>query len=102
MVNGPDNLAAGKLGVPLTRPGSTPAGGPEGASFADMLRESIDEVARLQRDASTAVQSLATGQTDDVAGVLTAVEKSSLAFKTLLAIRGKLMDAYDEIKQISV
>ena len=34
-------------------------------------------------------------------GVMTAMEKSDLAFKTLLAIRSKLMDAYDEIKGIS-
>jgi flagellar hook-basal body complex protein FliE len=33
---------------------------------------------------------------------MTAVEKSDLAFKTLLTIRAKLMDAYEEIKQISV
>ena len=35
-------------------------------------------------------------------GVMTAMEKSDLAFKTLLAIRAKLMEAYDEIKNISV
>jgi flagellar hook-basal body complex protein FliE len=37
-----------------------------------------------------------------VTGVMTAMEKSDLAFKTLLAIRAKLMDAYEEIKGISV
>ena len=80
--------------------GSTGAAG--GASFSDMLKNSIDEVARLQQDASQAVQDLATGKTEDVAGVMTAMEKSDIAFKTLLAIRGKLMDAYEEIKGISV
>ncbi len=48
------------------------------------------------------MQDLATGKTEDVAGVMTAMEKSDLAFKTLLAIRAKLMDAYEEIKGISV
>jgi len=33
---------------------------------------------------------------------MSAVEKADLAFKTLLAIRSKLMDAYEEIKQISI
>ena len=33
---------------------------------------------------------------------MTAVEKSDLAFKTLLAIRSKLMEAYDEIKNIPI
>ena len=78
------------------------AGGAGGASFADTLKNSINEVSRLQQDASQAVQDLATGKTEDVAGVMTAMEKSDLAFKTLLAIRAKLMDAYEEIKGISV
>ena len=34
--------------------------------------------------------------------VMTAVEKSDLAFKTLLAIRSKLMEAYEEIKNIPI
>ena len=78
------------------------AGGTGGASFADALKNSINEVSRLQQDASQAVQNLATGKSEDVTGVMTAMEKSDLAFKTLLAIRGKLMDAYEEIKGISV
>ena len=42
------------------------------------------------------------GGTDDVTGVMSAVEKSELAFKTLLAIRGKLMSAYEEIRNMPV
>jgi flagellar hook-basal body complex protein FliE len=91
-------------------PGVGPVGGsagratpaPTGASFADVLKDSIGEVSRLQQDASKAVEDLATGKTEDVTGVMTAMEKSDLAFKTLLAIRAKLMDAYEEIKSISV
>jgi len=78
------------------------AGGTGGASFADALKNSINEVSRLQQDASQAVQDLATGKSEDVTGVMTAMEKSDMAFKTLLAIRAKLMDAYEEIKGISV
>lgn len=78
------------------------AAGAKGSSFADVLKNSIDEVSRLQQDASNAVNAAATGQTQNVTGVMTAVEKSDLAFKTLLAIRAKLMDAYNEIKGISV
>ena len=65
-----------------------------------MLKNSIDEVSRLQQDASKAVEDLATGKTENVTGVMTAMEKSDLAFKTLLAIRAKLMEAYEEIKNI--
>ena len=102
MVNGIDNSLVSKLGGAggIAKPGATgPANGP---GFADVLKNSIDEVARLQQDASKAVEGLTTGKNDDVTGVMTAVEKSDLAFQTLLAIRSKLMEAYDEIKNIAV
>jgi flagellar hook-basal body complex protein FliE len=105
MIDGVNNNSSlGKVGSAGVTGGAKVAGGGTagGASFSDMLKNSIDEVSRLQQDASQAVQDLATGKTEDVAGVMTAMEKSDLAFKTLLAIRGKLMDAYEEIKGISV
>ena len=66
------------------------------------MKKSIEEVSKLQQDASQAVTDLATGKTENVSGVMTAMEKSDLAFKTLLAIRAKLMDAYEEVKGISL
>ena len=62
----------------------------------------LGTIKRLQQDASKAVEDLATGKSEDVTGVMTAMEKSDLAFKTLLAIRSKLMEAYEEIKNISI
>jgi flagellar hook-basal body complex protein FliE len=100
MINGIDNLGSvggiGAVGAPK------PTVAPTGASFGDVLKNSINEVSRLQQDASKAVEDVATGRSEDVTGVMTAMEKSDLAFKTLLAIRGKLMDAYEEIKNIAI
>ena len=103
MING-INSAIGKAAeIASQSTGSTTStGSTGGTSFADTLKKSIDDVAKLQQDASQAVTDLATGKSENVSGVMTAVEKSDLAFKTLLAIRSKLMDAYDEIKGISV
>ena len=78
------------------------ATGTGGASFADVLKSQIGEVTQMQQDASQAVQDLTLGKTDDVTGVFVAMEKSETAFKTLLAIRSKLMDAYDEIKNMPI
>ena len=106
MLNGvSNNLSLGKLAGGGASPASSGAGGAgsSGAtSFSDMLKNSLDEVNRLQQDAGKAVEDLMTKKTEDVGGVMTAMEKSDLAFKTLLAIRSKLMDAYEEIKNISV
>ena len=106
MLNGVgNNLTFGKLAGGGASPASSGAGGAgsSGAtSFSDMLKNSIDEVSRLQQDASQAVEDLVTRKTENVTGVMTAMEKSDLAFKTLLAIRSKLMDAYEEIKNIPI
>jgi flagellar hook-basal body complex protein FliE len=105
MIDGINNSSLGNVGGAGSVGGMSKVGGTGnagGASFADTLKNSINEVSRLQQDASKAVQDLATGKTEDVSGVMTAMEKSDLAFKTLLAIRAKLMDAYEEIKGISV
>lgn len=105
MLNGINNnigkIASGG-GVAPAGQGASGAGSTAGSNFSDLLKNSIDEVARLQQDASQAVEKLATGQTEDVTGVMTAMEKSDIAFKTLLAIRAKLMDAYEEIKNIPI
>ena len=101
MLNGVNNLQPGNVAAAGAQPAKAAAPA-SGASFADALKISIDEVSRLQQDASQAVEDLATGKTENVTGVMTAMEKSDLAFKTLLAIRAKLMEAYEEIKGISV
>ena len=105
MLNGVGpNLGFGKVAGGGVSPASSGGAGGAGStgSFSDMLKNSIDEVSRLQQDASQAVEDLVTKKSEDVTGVMTAMEKSDLAFKTLLAIRSKLMDAYEEIKNISI
>ncbi len=102
MINGLNNAIQKAAGGSTPSTSAVPSGGTTGTSFADTLKKSIDDVSKLQQDASQAVTDLATGKTENVSGVMTAVEKSDLAFKTLLAIRSKLMDAYDEIKGMSV
>jgi flagellar hook-basal body complex protein FliE len=100
MIDGLNNDLSVSAATGAASKAAAPTSGATG--FADVLNKSIDEVSRLQQDASQAVDDIATGKTDDVNHVMTAVEKSDLAFKTLLAIRAKLMDAYDEIKGIAV
>jgi flagellar hook-basal body complex protein FliE len=107
MINGvSNNLSLGKLAGGGVTPADKPAAGTAGASgassFADTLKNSVNDVSRLQQDASKAVEDLATGKSEDVTGVMMAMEKSDLAFKTLLAIRAKLMDAYEEIKSMQI
>jgi flagellar hook-basal body complex protein FliE len=103
MITGPiSNIRLDQVGPAAGSTGASPAGSTQPGGFAQVLKNSIDEVSRLQQDASKAVDELATGDTQNFSGVMTAVEKSDMAFKTLMAIRSKLMDAYQEIKSITV
>lgn len=87
----------------LTRPAVGPGKvEQQGGSFKDMLVKSLEEVDRLQKDANVAFQRLSTGQTQNVTEVLGAVQKAGLAFKTLMQIRNKLIEAYDEIRQMRI
>ena len=98
-----------KISIPMTGAGGvggagaiSPTGETPKTSFADVLKQQIGEVSQLQQDASKAVEDLATGKSDDVTGVFVAMEKSETAFKTLLSIRSKLLEAYDEIKNMPI
>lgn len=71
-------------------------------SFAELLSQKMEQAAQAQRDVSQAVDALAEPRNQDLAAVLGAMEKSDQAFRMLLAIRAKLMEAYEEIKNLQV
>ncbi len=74
----------------------------EGPSFKDVLMANIEQVNRLQQDAEMAIEDLTTGKRDDVATVMVAKQKADMAFQMLQQVRNKMMDAYEEIKQMRV
>ena len=75
---------------------------PTGASFKDFLVDSIGQVNSMQQEADQAVESLVTGGDVNPAEVLTAVQKADLAFKMMMQIRNKLVQAYQEVKDIRI
>ncbi len=86
----------------VAAPQGRPAEAPVGQDFKTILLESLDEVNRLQREADQGVQRLLTGETDNVAEVLVAVNKAGVAFDLLMEVRNKLTDAYRDIQQMRI
>ena len=74
----------------------------KGGDFKSVLLDSLGEVNRLQTEADQGVQRLITGETDNVAEVMAAVNKAGIAFDLLTQIRNKLNDSYQEILQMRV
>jgi len=78
----------------------TPA--PTGPAFKQVLQGQLDQVNQLQADATAAMEDLAAGRRDDIEQVMIATQKADTAFKMLLQVRNKVLEAYDEIKQMRV
>jgi len=74
----------------------------EGPDFKQVLMQNIQEVNRLQEEAETAIMDLKAGNRNDEGAVMIATKKSEIAFEMLMQVRNKLMDAYEEVKQIRV
>ena len=64
--------------------------------------DQVKGVNSMQTGADAMMHSLLTGGDVNEAEVLTAVQKADLAFRMLMQIRNKLMDAYREIQQIQI
>ena len=85
---------------PVASPGIDQAQGIDG--FANLLVEQVQSVNNMQTDANDMVHSMLTGGDVNEAEVLTAVQKADLAFRMLLQVRNKLIEAYREVQQIQI
>ena len=74
----------------------------ESTAFKNFLFDSIQEVNAMQQDADRAVEDLVTGGDVTPAEVLTAVQKADIAFRLMIEVRNKMVQAYEEIKSIRV
>ena len=87
--------------LPPTSPGEG-TGASTGPSFKDLLLDSLREVNGIQQDAERAVEQLVTGEEVNMAEVMTAVQKADRSFRMMLQMRNKLVQAYQEIRDIRI
>ncbi len=71
-------------------------------SFANVLADAVTEVQRLQTEADTQIQKLVSGEVKDVTEAMVAVEKADVSFQTMMAIRNKMVAAYEEVMRMQV
>ena len=76
--------------------------GEQGVDFKSVLMDNLNQVNELQADADRATEDLMTGRRTDLEGVIRATDKADTAFKMLQAMRNKVMEAYEEVKQMRV
>ena len=71
-------------------------------SFKEFMLEALDHVNNAQLQADHAVEQLMTGEEVNPAEVLTAVQKADLTFRMVMQIRNKLVQAYQDIRDIRI
>jgi flagellar hook-basal body complex protein FliE len=74
---------------------------PEGSSF-DSLVSSIQSLNDRLIANTDSVHALALGQADNLHQVMMAGEQTRLAFELMLQVRGKVLDAYQELLRMQV
>ncbi len=84
-------------------------GGPTGpvgdagvTSFKDTVKQMLADVNDKVTTSDSNMRDLATGATHDVEKVVTSVEEANLALQYTMAVRTKLLDAYQEISRMQV
>lgn len=73
-----------------------------GASFADAIKDALQEVQSVQNDAEQSIQGFAKGEVKDIHTVVVALEKADLSLQTMMQVRNKLLTAYEEISRMQV
>lgn len=71
-------------------------------SFGEILKNSLNKVNELQKNADVETQNLITGQATDLHSVLIATEEAKLALETTVQVRNKVIEAYQEINRMQI
>jgi flagellar hook-basal body complex protein FliE len=74
----------------------------EGANFSDILKQALQEVDAAQNSAEQEVRNLMTGESTDMHTAILAVQKADVSFQMMMAVRGKLIDAYRTVMQMQM
>jgi len=75
---------------------------PSGPSFGDTLKNTLGEVARLDKVADAHVQAMAQGQAVEPHQLMMAVEQANMALDLLIEVRNRLMESYQELQRTQI
>ena len=98
-VNGVSGTMAGEILKDLTE---IQGGEAERSGFAAQLTRSLAQVNELLTDADTKSVDMASGKSENLHDAMITFEKAETAFKLLVQVRNKALEAYHEIMRMQV
>jgi flagellar hook-basal body complex protein FliE len=72
------------------------------SGFSDALLHAVNEVNSLHQTADKAILNVQTGNAGGLHEAIIALEKADVSFRTMLTVRNKLIEAYQEIMRMQV
>ena len=94
-------ITGGAAGAGLNTGALGGAGASSGPSFGNMLKDAIGGVVEAGRKSDMQTQALAAGKAN-VVDVVTAVSETEVAVETLVSVRDKVIQAYEEIMRMPI
>lgn len=80
----------------------TPRSAESGTSFQEILTSTVGEVQRLQSEADQSIRQLVAGEVTDVTEAMVAIQQADLSFQSMMAVRNKIVQAYEEVMRMQV
>jgi flagellar hook-basal body complex protein FliE len=81
----------------------TPMAAAQPSEFANLMKNSVDQIAGMQNQATALANAYEAGDKSvDLTKVMLEVQKASLAFRAMTEVRNKLVDAYQQVMNMSV
>ncbi|RLB94793.1 MAG: flagellar hook-basal body complex protein FliE [Deltaproteobacteria bacterium] len=71
-------------------------------SFGKLLTNKIEEINKLKLDADDAITKVEFSDSGSIHEAIIAMEKASISFKTMLEVRNKMLEAYQEVMRMQV
>ena len=72
------------------------------SDFINLIGSGVGSVNEMQNSANIQVQQMLAGEDIQSAEVLTGLQKADMAFRLLVQVRNKLVQAFDEINNIRI
>lgn len=81
---------------------AAPSQGEGVKSFADTLKDAVQNVNQAQKEADVKMQELATGKNHNIHEVMLTTEKADISLRLMTQVRNKIIEAYQEIMKMQV
>jgi flagellar hook-basal body complex protein FliE len=84
------------------KPPETNAIAKTGADFSKVIQSAINQTVNAESASNRAIESLNSGESENLHDVMISVEKADISLKMLVQFRNKALQAYDEVMRMQI